>query len=140
MMCSLLPCFKIYFPSFCYKRFPEVELLGQEGMHGSVVCKKYWELLPHCSGRLITLPNKKKRSVQDKLSLVKASWSLKNIQFFQHLNLLKEVWHSLPSSSLTWATLKTFFRNKTFTLWRISLLYGGYGSETFCHLTLQYFS
>ena len=29
--------------------------------------------------------NEKKRSVQDNLSLAKASWPLKNILFFQHL-------------------------------------------------------
>lgn len=44
-------------------------MLGQEGMHGSVVC--ILEVLAHCSGQRITLPDQKERSVQDDVSLVK---------------------------------------------------------------------
>ena len=41
-MWPLWHCIKIHFPSFCCKQqFSEVELLGQEAMHGFVVCWKY---------------------------------------------------------------------------------------------------
>ena len=186
MMWPLWHCIKIYFPTFCCKQqFSEVELLGQEAVHGFVVCWKYslsvladnWPylvrkrdfpcgsdgkestcnaeepgLIPrredplekgmatHSSILAWRIPwqrilvgysswghieldmtkqltyNEKKRSVQDNLSLAKASWPLKNTLFFQHLKwiYLKEAWHSLPASSLSWATLKIFWGIKHF--------------------------